>query len=106
MWLFLAPLERLGDGLTVHTMCDAIVSISLLLSCVPKQVFLNIFYVGYKVTGEVEKEHFQCLLNDVGFNNSHCYSYRGEWGCVGGTSDKALILAAILQHLWSSTRGN
>lgn len=37
-------------------------------------------HLWYKVTGEVEKEHFQCLPNDVGFNNSHGYSYRGEWG--------------------------
>lgn len=75
-----------------------------------KQVFLSICYLRYKVTAEIEKEHFQCLLNAVGFNNSHCYSYRGEWGCqcvrAEGSSDKALILAAILQHLWSSTRGN
>lgn len=86
LWLFLAPLERLGDVLTVYTMRDVILSISLLLSCMPKLVFLNVFYVRYKVTGEVEKEHFQCLLNDVGFNNS--YSYRREWGCVGGPQIK------------------
>ena len=57
--------------------CDVILkSISLH----PKQVFLNICYVRAKVTGEVEKEHFECLPTDVGFNNSHRCSYRGRGG--------------------------
>ena len=72
-----------------------------------KQVFLNICYERFKETG-VEKEQFRCLLNDVGFNYSHCYSYIGIRGCeyVGEPLIKALVLAAILQQLWRSTKGS
>lgn len=67
--------------LTVYNICDVILkAISLLLSCMLKQVFLNICYMRYKVTGEGEEKHFQSVLNDVGFNNSHCCSYNS--GCM------------------------
>lgn len=58
----------MGDGPAVCTLCDVVLkSVPLLPSCAPKQVFLNICCdVRYKATGEVEREHFRCLLNDGG----------------------------------------